>query len=190
MSFLLRYQVRQGQKWREHHKLIQVEQAPGKNPSGLENEWYLTQHVLEVQNGLCRVSWKRDDVSPLDSDTGGSPTEGELWIDNLGRCSFDQRQWSPPLFPEEGIEVEQVWTQEATAAGLPIHYTLEKLEQTTVHLVSYTQSQEPGVTREIRGAVVLCRETGRLQSSTTVTKLAFRDGRAVQSVIEVQSEEL
>lgn len=190
MSLLLRYQVQQGQSWREHHKLIQVEQKPNADPSGLENEWTLTQKVLENRDGLCRISWVREDLTPLADQSNSTPRSGELWIDSLGRCSGDLEQWSPPLFPEERVEVGQVWTQEITAAGLPIHYTLEELDDKTAQLVSYTQSQEPGMTREIRGAVKLCRETGRLQSSTTVTRISFADGRVLQSVIEVQSEEL
>lgn len=190
MSLLLRYQVQPGQSWREHHKLIQVEQSPNADPSGLENEWTLTQRVLETREGKCLINWVRQDLAPVAGSPNAVPQSGEIWIDSLGRTSTDLIQWSPPLFPEHPLDVGEVWTQEVTAAGLPIHYTLEKLEDKAVQLVSYTQSQEPEMTREIRGAVRVCRETGRLQSSTTVTRISFADGRVLQSVIEVQTKEL
>lgn len=189
MGLTLRFRLRQGQRWREQHKLIQVEQRPGHPPSGLENSWTLEQEVLEALPDRCRVSWKREDETSCDQPEG--PNRGELWIDELGRSKpVGGQEWSEPLFPVEEVEVSQVWTHSAAPGATPVHFTIEKQEEDALHLVSYLQVTQAGISHEVRGATRMCPDSGRVLSSLTVTKVSHPEGRTVQTVVEVNSEEL
>lgn len=193
MAFKLRFRLREGQSWREYHKLIQVEQRPSLPTTGLENAWTLEQTVLETLPDRSRVAWRRRDENPEEQTIGtAESSHGELWIDELGRSlpiGFANAAWSEPLFPEKEIEVAEIWTNSAVGE-VPVYFTLEKAEKDALYLVSYMQTEQSGARHEVRGSTRLCPESGRVLSSTTVTKVVFPDNRTEQTVIEVTSEEL
>ena len=167
--------------------MIAVEETPGIPTQGSENEWTLTQTVLEVAKDRCKVEWRRTDTTLLD---GASPTtqRGELWIDELGRTELPEGGWSPALFPEERLEVGATWSQESPHLGMALHFQLEAADEISASLVCFAQTTEETFgTQEIRGATKLCRQTGRVLSSTTVTKILRLDGRTSQTVVEVNS---
>lgn len=186
MGWRLRYRGVEGESWREHHKLVQVTQAPGEEPTAAENAWVLEQRVVKVDGERCRVAWNRqDDI--------GAPQElssGELWVDQLGSASPDGKTWSPGIFPEQELDVGDVWTQQNSAVGIPIHFKLEQADENTVSLVSYAQVTAESSSQETRASSVLCTRTGRVLKSTTVTTVEQPDGTTIKTVAEVETEGL
>lgn len=186
MSLLLRYRPRPNQTWLEDHRLIQVEQQPGQPDRGVENAWTLEQTVREVRPDRCRVAWRRHDQTPLDG-APESASQGEVWIDPLGRTLLEPQRWSAPLFPAHPVELDQIWTMPESEIGLPVHFRLEKLSERELSLVSYAEGTSAEAEQSVRGSVTLCRQTGRVLASTSVSRVAFPDGRVFQTVVEVTS---
>lgn len=186
MGWKLRYRCSQGDSWREHHKLIQVTQVPGEEPSAAENSWILEQQVLSVEGERCRVAWSRQD----DLDVPPELSSGELWVDALGSASPDGKTWSPAMFPEQELEVGDVWTQQNTAVKIPIHFKLEQADENTVSLVSYAKVEAESSSQETRATSVLCAQSGRVLKSTTVTTVEQPDGTTTKTVAEVEAEGL
>ncbi len=179
MSVLLRYRCQAGQTWSESHTLTQVTQPHGESPSGFEQNWRMTYEVAERQGDRQRICWTR-------SADGEEPQQGEMWIDELGQVLLEGH-WTAPLLPEAAVRLDEIWTIDPSPLGVAMHFRLETLTEQNATLVSYAEKEQAKGKFDVRSSMLLCRETGRVRSSSTVTRTE-QPHQVVSSVTEVRAE--
>lgn len=141
----------------------------------------MTYEVAERRENQQRIVWTR-------LAEGEEPGQGEMWIDELGRVQLEG-SWTAPLLPEAAVRVDEIWTIDPSPLGTAMHFRLESLTDQNAALVSYAERLQEKGKFDVRSSMLLCRETGRVRSSSTVTRTEQPD-QVVSSVTEVRAEGL
>lgn len=159
--------------------MTQVTQPSGEPPSGFEQSWRMTYEVAEREDNRQRITWTR-------TAEGEEPGQGEMWIDELGRVELDG-SWTAPLLPEATVKLDEIWSIDPSPLGVAMHFRLESLTEQNAALVSYAERAQEKGKFDVRSAMLLCRETGRVRTSSTVTRTE-QPHQVVSSVTEVRAE--